>query len=119
MRVVNGSEELMSEVCGILGCGAYGVGELSFFFKGDLVSVKMGDGYVVNKGGGVLSARGRTDRGVLLSKLDNAAVMAAVHSAGGGVMRVSPVGSPYLSECDEQGYIGLRQDYEVIWLEKR
>lgn len=116
MRTIGGSRELAEAVCSVLGCGAYGCGEMSVSFDSEIRRVSFGDGYFMAKCQADVAVRGQHERSVLLGMLDSAARNGAAYSSGEGLMRLIPLGNAQMIRHDERGLSEMKQRYEVVWL---
>lgn len=117
MRLINGTAELIAEICAILGIPAYGAGDVCVLPKSVGGRVKMLDGTEIATARAVVSASGFKERETLINALDRAAKKASAHYSGDGVMKISPLSPAVMTSSSEKGYFRFEQEYEITYME--
>lgn len=115
MRTVSG-KEMIREVCTILDISAMGGGAV-LITEGNGGRLPLADGTAVCRARAAVSVSSR-DMAELTDRLDIISAAAAGHSAGEGVMRITPASPVTVSDRDSDGSIRARRDFTVIWLER-
>lgn len=113
MRAISGSEELISELCGLLGvnaCGADGV----CLSLGDESSYDMLDGYSLKKTAAHISVSGSSRVGII-RRFDTISGLAANICGYEGVISVKRISSGKIVKAEDGLYQG-GCDFEVVYI---
>lgn len=110
---IESSEELLEVLCRAAEVGAYGSGKVTILPKSGGGFVKLYDGGIV-KVKAVISASGFGGRRELLRLADLASERLAAFS-GEGIIKVSSSFPAIIAKAEENGFIRIEKDIEVIY----
>lgn len=115
------SKQLVLDLCNILGCSAYGAGDVSLSFNNGAETVSDLSGHTVSAVPALLCSSGLHSAEYLLSVLDAAAEKAADFNGSGGIssgnfiiLRILPNSPARLTEASENGFKRFEQSYTIL-----
>lgn len=110
---IESSEKLLEVLCRAAEAGAYGSGEVTILPKGSGGFMKLYDGGIV-KVKAVISASGFIGRRELLRLADGVSEKLAGFS-GEGIIKISSPFPAVIAKAEENGFIRIEKDIEVIY----